>query len=412
MKITVDPPLDQWALAKHDKPVIATGHQASLWHPGILAKYIATTHAAKKFNAQPLHIVVDQDQHETMALDIPVVKGNQLAVNRVSLGKVNAHVPTGMQPPIDVDESTLDSDGVLALALREIGPCKTLAQQVTALLAKLYQPYIGDINTIFASQLLRESPVVDQMLVDVRDCIAHYNRAVAEYPQAGIEPLAMRDDRVELPLWRLLWNQPRRRVFADDGGALIDELGEAITDQNQLAPRALLLTAVMRSERCSLFIHGTGGFIYDHITELWWRGWRKEALAPMAMVTADLRLDFDVPVCDRQELTQATWWMHHLPHNIDRALSLDGDNVKRKHDLLQHMDDDHNSRRRADSFRELHAINAHLAQENAQVVKHAAQRLEDARAGVTNRTIALRRDWCFALYPPQQLESLVQTMVV
>lgn len=404
MKITVKPPFEQWSPAdRAGSLVVATGHQAALWHPGILAKYAAVAGAAKKFGAKPLHVVVDQDQHETMALDVPRVDGDRIVVDRAVLGETNPNVPTGMQPPVNAHSGV----AVIDRALRTVGAKDTLAQQVAALLAELYRPFVGEIETIFASELLRDSNVVDQMLADGDACILHYNAAVSEYPGAGIAPLEVRDDRVELPLWRMLWQTPRRRVFVH-GDQLIDERGEEITDRNELAPRALLLTAVMRSERCHLFIHGTGGYVYDRITESWWQHWTGETLAPMALVTADLHLQFDAPVCDRETLQRAAWWAHHVPHNIDRALSLEGDMVRRKRELLDHMDDDRDRARRARAFGELHDINAQWVAKYGHLVQEAQHALRQARAGVANRRTAMRRDWCFALYPAQQLHELCQ----
>ena len=64
--------------------------------------------------------------------------------------------------------------------------------------------------------------------------------------------------------------------------------------------------------------HGTGGGVYDQVTERWWSDWTKEDLAPKAVVSADVYLPFDVPVATRDELHRAVWFEHHLPFNVDR----------------------------------------------------------------------------------------------
>lgn len=217
-------------------------------------------------------------------------------------------------------------------------------------------------------------------------------------------------DFVELPLWAVRWNEPRRRVFvdlADSEPVFVFDDGEFI-DRNEFAllPRALLLTAVMRGYLCDLFIHGTGGLVYDRITEQWWGDWAGDVLAPMVGATADVYLDLDAPVANRADLTRAVWQKHHLPHNLDRALKLTGPKVQRKHELLAHMNDDRDKARRREAFRELKKINHELADQYPDQFPQAARALTLAQTGAGNTKIASRRDWCFALYPEENLDEL------
>jgi hypothetical protein len=161
---------------------------------------------------------------------------------------------------------------------------------------------------------------------------------------------------------------------------------------------------------CDLFIHGKGGWLYDRITEEWWREWAGEELAPMAVVSADVRMDFEAPVADRAAVDRAVWWAHHVPHNVDRATHADGPLAARKRDILAHMDDDRDPRRRAAAFAELHKINARLVEEHPDVIANARLDLERARTGLLNRQVAMKRDWFFGLYPPEKLEELRRSM--
>ncbi len=405
--------------------LIATGHQAQLWHPGILAKDIALSLAAQRLGTQRLHLIVDQDANEAWRLEVPFVDGDELKIKTVLLAEQKTGVPTGFQPPADVSLlqerlAGLDSQltGALERALNKLpGGCESLAEQIAVVLTRLKKPYAGDVPVMMVSDLAGldvYETIVSRMLADAHQCAILYNRAVAEFPLAGMTPMVVGRELVELPLWAVAWNESRQRVFVDladsapmfvyDDGEPIDR--EAVT----LLPRALMLTAVMRGYVCDLFIHGTGGLVYDRVTEAWWRAWAGETLSPMAGVTADVFLDLGAPVADRAELDRAVWWMHHLPHNLDRVLGLEGEAVQRKRNLLEHMDDDRGQaggrgRRRA-AFGELHQINRELAEQNPDAMALAKRELHLARAGVKNARIARRRDWCFALYPPDSLHSL------
>jgi hypothetical protein len=123
---------------------------------------------------------------------------------------------------------------------------------------------------------------------------------VARVPEARVRPLRVEGARVELPLWWMPGRvgRARRAVWSDELAALkVDEL----------APRALAMTALVRKELCDLFIHGTGGGVYDRITDLWLGEWLGGgALAPTAVVTATRHLPFDVRVRRPEEIARAS----------------------------------------------------------------------------------------------------------
>lgn len=449
--VRVQPPIGQWTLGSnspHDRAqlverinrrarrlgtatlhppadrLIATGHQAQLWHPGILAKDIATDLAAERLGTQRLHLTVDQDTNDAWRLDVPYRDGDELKVRSVLLAEQIQGVPTGFQPPADPRQlrerlASLNSPltAVLSQALDDLPECESLAEQLAVILVRLRRPYAGDIPPMMASDLAGLDPyesVVSRMFHDAHRCATAYNQAVAEHPGAGMTPLVVNRELAELPLWAAAWDQLRRRVFVDltDANPLfVYENGEAIdTGTVKLLPRALLLAAVMRSYFCDLFIHGTGGLVYDRVTEAWWRNWADEDLAPMAGATADVFLNLGAPVADRAELDRAVWRRHHLPHNLDRELGLDGDMVEQKHDLLAHMDDDRDRARRREAFKKIHRINDELAERHADALDAAGRDLDLAQVGVRNARIARRRDWCFALYPPDSLHALRRTL--
>jgi len=179
-----------------------------------------------------------------------------------------------------------------------------------------------------------------------------------------------------------------------------------------LAPRAMLLTGLMRAFYCDFFVHGTGGGVYDRVTEAWWRNWRGEELAPMAVVTADVRMDFPgVPVATKSDLERAVWYAHHLPHNLDRHLpteAIDDELAARKRALLKERTTDTNPKSRRRSFDEMHRIDAALVKQNAEIVRLAEAQVERARDGVDNEEVASKRDWCFALYDEAVIDELMR----
>lgn len=430
MRVVADPPLHQWRITPRDgkQAVIATGHQAWLWHPGILAKDIAMAVAAQRQGAQTVHIVVDHDVHEALKIDVPVRVGQELRVQTLRFGEELAGVPSACQPAPDphdlhrglrnamrrVGSPILADLRPLLQAMEKLGRAQTLAQTIAELTVRLMSPYTRCPRLLYTSRLLATpagEAMVGQILRDARRCIAAYNAAVDAHPHAGVARLSIEPERVEAPLWNLAMGAPRQRVFIDlaveDDPILTFEDGTPILEhQRWLAPKALLLTAVMRSAFCDLFIHGKGGGVYDELTEAWLKGWTDQPLAPRAVVSADVYLDFDTPVADRRDVERAVWYRHHLPHNVDRVLGVNGELVNEKRALLARMDDDRDRRRRRAAFKRVHEINARLAAEHAAAIAEAETRVATARAGVRNAAVARKRDWSFPLYPHEKLAAL------
>ena len=424
--ITASPPTSDWPALAAGRP-IWTGHQPRFWHPGILAKYVAADQAMTQAGdaSTPLnHIVVDQDVQDPLSLDVPVQRGDALTVSTIKLGPTRLDVPTGRQPSVAIPEPNRPDlpDGTdpraaagvqqIVSALRTHADQPTLARQVTRALHDLLAPHLTrPLASHFATDLQSRDDfkqITHHLLHDAQRAVHHYNRAAARDPGAGIAPLHRDPHLVELPLWHIPWNAPRQRVYADLADTiplLTLEDGTPLDDRADLAPRALLMTALLRSRRgadaepaCGLFVHGTGGGRYDTITERWWAAWQNQPLAPIAVATADRRLSFDAPVGTPHDHRRAVWRAHHLPHNPDRVLGLSGPLVDEKQHLLAHMHDDRDKPRRRAAFQRLHDINAELRQQHPQAIEEARAAVRRARQGVSNATIAQRRDWPFVFF--------------
>lgn len=404
-------------------PIIATGHQAWFWHPGILAKDIAMAQAAKFHKGHMLHLVVDHDVHPAMQLPIPIRMDRAMIGKVVQLAKVREDIPIASQKPVDIKQVQdnlwylkQSQSASLGNALLNMPHCENLAQQISVILTRLMRKWVGEVPVLYSTQLLQlpsARRLLKSMLDNPQVMARCYNNAVNEVPHAGISPLSIEPDRVELPVWLIQWDQPRVRVYADiaDHEAIVvDELGNPI-DMNTatLAPKALFLSALMRSIVSQLFIHGKGGGVYDQVTEIWWSQWKQPPLNALAIASADLYMHWDVPFAHPQDVEDTLWYLHHLRHNIDRYAQVDATLAQAKTELIEQLAQRHASR--ADKkiwFRQLHAINDQFAEDHVDLLNEAYQQLNDAKQGIANRQLASRRDWPFFLYPDHQLDHLTQ----
>lgn len=439
-RLHIDPPIEQWQVTPRNgraKPIIATGHQPTLWHPGILAKYLAADVFAKHVSGSTLNVVVEHNPVQPTGIDLPIQHGQALQVTRLNLDDRSAAntTPPNRLAALDVKDvagplvKQADALGVagqmseglhrLAQAYQSAGPHKHLAAQTSAVLDELMRPTLYQPMQTLPTSALVTPRFVDRLLQDPLGCASSYNRAAQAYPEAGIRPLYVGRDVVEAPLWAQS-DGVCTPVFIDLGdnrkpllftqGQTLDLTGDDALQY--LRPRAVTLSAIMRSELCDLFIHGIGGGVYDQVTEQWWHDWANEDLAPMAVVSADDYLPFDVPMATHDEHAKAQWYAHHLPHNVDRYTEAKTETeaalISEKRDLLQHMNDDRMNRRRAMAFARLHSINDELVALHRDALAIAKQQAKDASHGVTNRHIASRRDWCFALCDADQIDVLKQ----
>lgn len=310
-----------------DRPVVMSGHQAEFWHPGIVAKIFALGHADQR--AATAWTVVDTDENDPTQVRYP---SRALRASAWSLEPKNSHpgVPTGKRPPIDARSLTPPEDaprgpireGLVRIAdgLHRAGPAGSLAEQCTiaafSLLPEHQRP-----QTVLSSLLARTTlfaELVDAMRRDPLACARAYNAAAAGQPDARLRPLHIAPDgaSAELPLWSVAPGRPRRRVVMPAGG---DPPGPS-----ELAPKALLLTALLRRGACDLFIHGTGGERYDRAMEAWLRAWdpaplRGGTLAPSITVSGTLRLDgsaFDhaAPIPTHERIDAAVARAHSAAH--------------------------------------------------------------------------------------------------
>ncbi|MBX9639087.1 MAG: hypothetical protein K2X97_04985, partial [Mycobacteriaceae bacterium] len=299
-----------------DRPVVMSGHQARWWHAGILAKQtaLAAVCRAGGASAAAAWIVVDQDASDSVTLlypgtpakagDLPTRNRWRLAPEElaaqlradVALGDLPAFTPSA--PP--TDGATPDA----ARAMRAIADCtgrwshaRNAAEQIARANAELAAVALGEAEPtlLFASRLSRTTAMrglLEKMAADPASCVGAYNRGAAELNAAGIAPLSANAarSRFELPLWRLSpagRPTPRKRVFTHT-------LGD--TPLDALAPRALLMTALLRWLGCDLFIHGLGGGAsgqeggYDKVAERWFTHWLGVELAPSVVATATVLL--------------------------------------------------------------------------------------------------------------------------
>jgi hypothetical protein len=404
-----------------DRPVVATGHQTLLWHPGILAKYLLVEAVAARTGFAVANLVVDQ--HAAAAdgtggfgdLAVPDRRPDgTLAARTLRLATARPEVPMGLHPAFDPVAPALPDSvfpdsvrrGVAAIhaavAAHRDAPDASL--QMAAALTDLMARWVRPIPHVTATRLLDTSlgrALVAAMAADPRGCAEAYNAAVRAVPHAHVRPLLVRDDYVELPLWRIRPDGRRMHAYDHD----VERVSGGDPDAPRLLPRALFMTALVRLGLCDLFVHGTGGARYDVAMERWMDGWLGAEVAPVAVATATLTLDL-LPAGTRLDVPASIAAGRRAWHDPERSDGDAGPGPRKRRLLAAVAASPRRSRERRRAFHEMHEAIAALRAERAPRVRAAADRARAARRQAAAAPVLECRTWAFPLHDPARIDDL------
>jgi hypothetical protein len=327
-----------------DAPLVMTGHQSELHHPGVWAKNVAIDAIARACGQGSLavHLAVDTDapKHLFIRLDqilLAITDDPKLSTAKWT-GQLAAPTPIhllsmeGMAE--DWSKKQTEKFGFEPLL------CDTLAEmrrfalegyegvEVPAMLAnamhKLDWSLGLDYQVMMMSQVLSSSPwlaFASHLLADASQFSLHYNRALATYrtdeeitsDTRPMPDLAILGNKIEMPFWLdslATGQRVRLHVFETPTGSRLvspvsDDSVELLRTQsfedasialaqfcrrNQLriSPRAITLTCFVRLCLADLFIHGIGGGRYDQVLDRIFVSYFKLTPPQFAVVTATM----------------------------------------------------------------------------------------------------------------------------
>ncbi len=423
-QIIVEPGFDRWrdALsersisehAEHDRrilglpvdaPIVMSGHQAMVFHPGIVAKIASLMHAAEQTGARPVWIIPDQDAIDPMTIRIPEWTGDKLGERTVQIA----------DPPR------------AGIAGASIEPSHSFAAEMPAVLDELVDylsgysaegslaGQFGNAVVALACQWLgREMPIVllasdlsktnafrsliKSMRSDPHACVQAYNDASRAFPDAGVRMLEVQAGRIELPLWRIRPGEQRMPVYADQIEMIPDD---------ELIARGLTMTALVRGSLCELFIHGTGGWNYDRVTEHWIKHWRGTDLSPMAHVTATQVLDLGDQAADLPAPARARWLAQAAKHNpglvgddrLQQTKQELVDRIQRRKEMGENP--------RA-SYRELLDLLERHRTTNSTAIAALDAQAAEAQASVQQHKLTMDRTWPFVCFDAESGFALME----
>lgn len=398
-----------------DKPIVMVGHQAEVWHAGILAKLIAAAELAKRHDAALVWLTPDQDTNEPTMVPYPAQTHEGRLKRREWLVDAGAFVRPGtatgsrlaIEPGVAPREARTEWPHAAAVA--GLGAIRdalngrrgeaSLAGQFTLAALDMAQDVLGiEVDhVVMCSAMARGAAFgmwADRMRREARNCVLAYNGAAQALPEAHVRGLEM-GPRWELPLWALTPDRPRAAVFAD------------AQPEGQVVPRALAMTGFVRTLLCDAWVMGVGGQAYDAVTRRWLEAWMGKAdLSPGVIATATLRLPLrEGPLPDAQRAARAAWRVHHARHHPEM---LDQGDLQRERDRIVRAmrEAPYASMERRRLFAQMREVLRQARERGSDDLESMRDEAERERERLRDMDCVLDRTWPFALHSIEGLKEL------
>ena len=431
-----------------DGPLIATGHQCELQHPGVWIKNAVMCAAAEACGGAALHIAVDTDAPKHLKLKWPGFSApitDDPRANSAAWSGLLAPPTPGHIEYLLREAAAARADGrvseLLVRFLRALdaaagapvrkGSPPSLPQSLLAAAQSLDLELGLRYRSVPLSRLLETEPwarFVVAIAHDARNFAALYNAALADYrreaaidsPERPAPDLLVTRKHVEIPFWLddLASGRRHRAELVDSGGALtLDAPGAnagapfsfngptgdppGLIDwlrhrRVRLAPRALSLTMFLRLFVCDLFVHGIGGGLYDQVTDRITRAWL--GIEPPAFAVATATLYHKLAEGRRRIDLSALRQEEHK-----RAHEVLGQRKRQWLERIRSAADPHERRR---IFAEMHQARRQEMATDPQYLKFE-QRLRDAQQQSAAEDDIFDRELLYAIQPPSRLRGLI-----
>lgn len=350
-----------------DEPIVLTGHQPDLYHPGVWVKDFLLDRLAHDTGATAIDVMVDSDGFDAVSVTSPcMTPGVARCRQYLAIGGTGASYAFSPVPSAsELSDFCSATDQMLAslpapAIRRHFGDfCEHLSAAASAAdnLAELVTIARRRHESAAGTRYL-EAPVtalartrgfalfVADMALNAQRFVDGYNHELGLYraltkTRSSAQPFPdLRSDgeRIELPLWHLTQTN-REPVWAQavsDGSVRLmsgpvtlcelpaDPQGavDAVLLSGALmAPKALALTLFLRMFACDLFIHGIGGGRYDQVTDAVIR--RYYGVEPPVFVVASMTmyLPLGAHVVTLEEVAAAKERLNRIEHNPDALMA-------------------------------------------------------------------------------------------
>jgi len=452
-------------------PLVVTGHQPELFHPGVWVKNFAMAGIAAAHRGTALNLIVDNDLPKSTSVRVPRLEGGLVRTSRVDFDRWGGEVPFEDLRVQDQELFASFADRVKERmqsavpdpVLDDFWPRAMRRRSETAspglrfaLARREIEAEWGTSNFEVPLSAVCETEgfywFVCHLLARLPAYLEIHNAALAEYRLAHgirsknhpVSALAVQGQWLEAPFWIWRRENPRRRGLlarlrereidlriAGENEILItlplgpdreaccavDRLRELPGQSVRLRTRALTTTLFSRFLLGDLFIHGIGGSKYDELGDEIAR--RFFGIEPPAFLTVSLTLwlGLSLPTthADPAEFEQRLRSLRHNPDRhfrepyADELRSL----VRQKQELIAAPVSTH--RERQNRCLGIRACNEAMQPWVRGLTADLFERRSMARARQQSVRLAKSREFAFVIHSADKLkrtfDSVVRTIV-
>lgn len=434
-------------------PLVVSGHQPELFHPGVWVKNFALDALAKGCGGVGVHLIVDSDLCRTPSIRVPTGSAVAPRLEAIPFDAPSPSMPFEERRVVDPDlfasfaRRVADAVNpfVAAPLAAEIWEDAVAAARRSGLLrdALSWPRHALERRGGSATLELPLSEVLDgeafrrlaaELLLRTDDTRRAYNAALAEYrvahrlrsPAQPLPDLAREGEWTESPLWVWSSSDPTRRPlfvrhaagqteltdrarWRSAGPAEADGLVAWLAELRQrgvkLRSRALVTTLYCRLVLADLFLHGIGGAKYDQVTDRFAERLLGVALPPHATLSATLRLPIERPSVGPSDRIAALRKLRDLRYRPEAFAAADHPAAVEKRLWVETLKTPQNA---AERHAAISAANEALSGDLA--AEREAATVELGRVEAALRTAALlgSREFAFCLYPAEVRQRLAR----
>ena len=443
-------------------PLILSGHQPELFHPGVWFKNHVLDTLAKRAGGTGIHLLIDSDLCRTTRLRVPTGTVASPRWETVAYDQSQSERPHEERQVHDTELFSSSANRVVAKLGGLVEKPLIASMWTDAVEARHRGANLGEslsharrvVEGRWGSQTLElpfsrlcDSPefrwCLVSLLADLPRVQQAYNTALADYraahrlrsPAQPLPDLASDKDWLEAPLWVWSTDDPTRRALScrrTNGELLlsnraggewrlpiasndsildaVDRMG-ALRDQGiKIRPRALITTLFARLLLGDLFLHGIGGAKYDQVTDEFARRWLGEPPPPHATVTATLQLPIEHPPVSHAQQTDLRVQLRELefhPEKFPEAQTAAAERLRRQKQSAISAP----SLSPSEKHRQIVTANRALQAFVEPRRQAALADLAAVRSQLQASTVLDSREYSFCLFPAEDLRSRYATLL-
>jgi hypothetical protein len=400
-----------------DRPLLITGHQPELFHPGVWVKNFAMHGLAKKINALPLHLIADHDTMKAATMMLPTWNEWNAAAIRLekwAYDEFETEQPwekRKIRKPEQWAEfvQKVNESGKqwgyepLLTSLPKVSTEQAATWSTRFTVLRQHVEYTwGCVNREVTVSAMSQSDSFQRFIQEIFENADRfrntYNLAVMQYRtryrlRSHSHPVPNLAEN-ELPFWVYDGNQ-RHAASQNDFG-------------RTLRPRALTLTLFARLCLGDLFIHGIGGGKYDEVTDTIIRNYFGIEPPAYQVMSATLHLPLPGFPATTNDLHRLHRQRRELDWEPDRQLEDPQASAlkRRKQELIAERSGNPVERRQR--YRELLMVKHDLRRFVEPTRRELEQKLNQISTEVSANAMLRRRDFAWVLYPEAVLKPFLQ----